>query len=313
MALEPAGEADRSRNPPLQHEPADPGSPVFAALGSAECERCVPDAPRAAPSRRLPGALLLALKRGLAAARRAPAEALAAAGIGAAALALALLAGDGDAVFPRLGSDAPLLSQSSVSADAEALPASMDPEALAEAALAGRLVEDPDFARRPPKDDQATIGPADVLPPPLEAPAGQGEPGEGSDPLAVLSAASPPPADPALRVLERLRAQQSPSPPAAPLPAPTVPGSAPAAVDHGVAIQLVAVGRREQAERAWARLRRENLDLLGRLRPIIVEPERRAGALFRLRAGPVASLEDGRALCAALSGRGVDCIVVQGG
>ena len=84
-------------------------------------------------------------------------------------------------------------------------------------------------------------------------------------------------------------------------------------MDRGLAIQLVAVSRREQAERAWDRLLRENLDLLGRLQPIIVEPEPRAGALFRLRAGPVASLEDGRALCAALSGRGVDCIVVRGG
>jgi len=84
-------------------------------------------------------------------------------------------------------------------------------------------------------------------------------------------------------------------------------------MDRGLAIQLVAVSRREQAERAWDRLLRENLDLLGRLQPIIVEPEPRAGALFRLRAGPVASLEDGRALCAALSGRGVDCIVVRSG
>jgi cell division septation protein DedD len=189
----------------------------------------------------------------------------------------------------------------------------MDPEALAEAALAGRLVEDPAFDRRSPSDEQATKGPAGVLPPPLEAPAGLGQAGEEGDPLAVLSAASPPPADPALRVLERLRAQQSPSPTAAPSPAAAVPGSAAAGLRHGIAIQLVAVGRREQAERAWDRLRHENPDLLGRLQPIIAEPEHRASALFRLRAGPVASLEDGRALCAALSGRGVDCIVVRGG
>lgn len=292
------------------------------AVGLADGGTGVLDAPDAAPRRRLHGALLLGLKRGLAAARVAPAEVLAAVGIGAAALVMALLAGDGEAEFPRPGPNAPLPSQSPASADAEASPAAMDPEALAEAALAGRLVEDPDFDRTPPRDEQATIGPTDLLPPPLEAPAGKGqdgrpakagEAGKGSDPLAVLSAASPPPADPALRILERLRAQQSPSPPAAPSPAPTVPGSAAAAVDHGVAIQLVAVGRREQAERAWDWLRRENPDLLGRLQPIIAEPEQRGGALFRLRAGPVASLEDGRALCAALSGRGVDCIVVRGG
>jgi hypothetical protein len=253
----------------------------------------------------------LGLQRVVGAVRRASAEALAAAGIAAAALVLALLAGDGGADFSRPALDPAPASQAPVSPGGDAAQAAMDPEALARAALAGRLVEDPAFDREPPRDQQAPPPPAVLSPPPVDPAADPDEATAQRDPLAVLSAASPPPADPALRVLERLRAQQSPAAGAPSSPNP--PGSAAAALRPRFAIQLVAVGRRDQAERAWDRLRDENLDLLGRLQPIIAQPEQGAGALFRLRAGPLASVEDARALCAALSGRGVDCIVVQGG
>jgi cell division septation protein DedD len=230
-------------------------------------------------------------------------EALAAAGIGMAALVLALLAADGEAGSSKrvFGPAPPTLAPGSPGGDASN--AAVDPEALARAALAGRLVEDPVFDRDPLRDQQATRAGAESAPAPLEpaAPRAGGE----EDPLAVLSAASPPPADPALRVLERLRAQKS--------PAPGAPGPGAAALRPGFAVQLLAVGRRDQAERAWDRLRSGNPDLLGRLQPIIARPEQRPGALFRLRAGPLASVEDARALCAALSSRGVDCLVVQGG
>lgn len=134
------------------------------------------------------------------------------------------------------------------------------------------------------------------------------------DAVAVLSAASPPPpADPVLRILERLRNDRSPpSHQAAPPRAEREAGAAAATAGPRFAIQLVAVARREQAEQAWTRLRRENPDLLGRLRPIIAEPEPTPAGLFRLRAGPVASAEEGRSLCSSLARRGVDCIVVQG-
>jgi cell division septation protein DedD len=255
----------------------------------------------------------LGLQRVVGAIRRASAEALAAAGIVAAALVLALLAGDGGADFSRPAFDAAPPSPAPVSPGGDAAQAATDPEALARAALAGRLVEDPVFDREPPRDQQAPPPPAVLSPPPVDPAADRGEAKAEGDPLAVLSAASPPPADPALRVLERLRAQQSPAAAAAAPSSPSPPGSAAAALRPRFAIQLVAVGRRDQAERAWDRLRDENPDLLGRLQPIIAQPEQGSGALFRLRAGPLASVEDARTLCAALSGRGVDCIVVQGG
>ena len=116
--------------------------------------------------------------------------------------------------------------------------------------------------------------------------------------VAVLSAAVPRPADPALRVLEQQRAGQ---------------GSPATRTEPDLAVQLVAVARREQAVEAWTRLQRGNADLLGRLQPIIVEPERRVSTLYRLRAGPVASPREAQALCASPVRRRVDCIVVQAG
>jgi hypothetical protein len=324
MAFEPAGEADRGRDA-SQHQRPDweasgfgPVSPAAGEAGALDPARTGADGAQAAPGARLREPVLLGLKRIAGAARRAPVEALAAAGIGAAALVLALLAADGEAESSKRAFDPALPVVSTVSPSVDASNAAMDPEALARAALAGRLVEDPAFDREPPQDQQATSPPVE-LSPPLEPAAEPGEAGWEGDPLAVLSAASPPPADPALRVLERLRAQRSPaaaapsSPSLSPLPSPSEPGSAATGLRHGFAVQLLAVGRKDQAERAWDRLRDENPDLLGRLQPMIARPEPRPNALFRLRAGPVASVEDARALCAALSGRGVDCIVVQGG
>lgn len=314
MAFEPAGESDRSRDPP-QHQRPDPSASEFGPAGSAGGEAGAPNPARlswqAASGTGPYQTVRLGLQRIVGAVRRASAEALAAAGIATAALVLALLAGDGGADFSRPAFDAAPPSPAPVSPGGDAAQAAMDPEALARAALAGRLVEDPAFDREPPRDQQAPPPPAVLSPPPVEPAADRDEATAEGDPLAVLSAASPPPADPALRVLERLRAQQSPA--AAAPSSPNPPGSAAVALRPRFAIQLVAVGRRDQAERAWDRLRDENSDLLGRLQPIIAQPEQEPGALFRLRAGPLASVEDARALCAALSGRGVDCIVVQGG
>jgi cell division septation protein DedD len=239
-------------------------------------------------------------------------EALAAAAIGVAALVLALFAAGGEAGSAKGVFDPALPTLAPGSPGGDASNAATDPEALARAALAGRFVEDPVFDRERPRNQPATRLPAEPPPPPVGPSAEARAGGQEADPLAVLSAASPPHADPALRVLERLRAQHVPAAAASSPPAPRALGPAEAALQPGFAIQLLAVGRRDQAERAWERLRSDNPDLLGRLQPTIAQPEQRVGSLFRLRAGPLASAEHGRALCAALSGRGVDCIVVHG-
>ena len=80
----------------------------------------------------------------------------------------------------------------------------------------------------------------------------------------------------------------------------------------GVEVQLIAVGRRDQAVAAWSGLVRANDDLLGALVPAIVGGEGR-GSLFRLRAGPFELPEQARSLCASLKQRNVDCVVVQQG
>lgn len=77
-----------------------------------------------------------------------------------------------------------------------------------------------------------------------------------------------------------------------------------------VEVQLIAVGRRDQALSAWNALVRDNGDLLGALEPAIAGGEQR-GSLFRLRTGPFASTEQARSLCTSLKQRKVDCVVVH--
>jgi cell division septation protein DedD len=158
--------------------------------------------------------------------------------------------------------------------------------ALATAALAERLVEDPAF------EDAPAAGR------PLEKEPGSDAAGDGEDAVAVLSAASPPPADPALRLHERQRNRAGERP-------------AEAQAQPAYTVQLLAVSRREQATQAWSRLYRDHPDLLGRLQPIIVEPEQRVTSLFRLRAGPMASASEAQSVCASLARRGIECIVVH--
>lgn len=325
MAPEPAhkGDPPRQRTPDQEPDrgpssPAGGGQPAGDEASAADPPRIEANGagaephPSPKPSSRLEGALL--------AIRRAPAEALAAAGIGALTLLLAVLAGDGGAEFPGPAFEAELLSQPPVAQGAE-LPDAAPEDSLGQGrfsseALARRLVEGPVLDPEPLRDEPAAVVVAEPAPLPLDAAAGEAEEQAGGDrdPVAVLSAAEPRPADPVLRILERMRRGQ-PEPPSAapPLRAPAGPASMAAAAPQRFSVQLVAVSRREQAERAWDRLRRENPDLLGRLQPLIAEPEPRGGALFRLRAGPLASAEEGRGLCASLASRGVECMVVDGG
>ncbi|MGZ9033648.1 MAG: SPOR domain-containing protein [Rhodospirillales bacterium] len=259
------------------------------------------------------------LSHAAARARRIHPGAAAAGVIGAAALVLALLAGDGDTEFPGPSFEAGLLSQTPPSPAAEPSEAAMAPAARTPDALAERLVEDPVFDPQP-RLDESTIA-RDAEPSLVPDPgAGGGEGGPAPDAIAVLAAASPQPADPALRVLESLRnrpppgfGDDEPASPAAADDGDAAAGEGNVATGPGFTVQLVAMARREQALTAWDRLHRDNANLLGRLQPIIVEPERRVSTLYRLRAGPLASAREAMTLCASLARRGVDCIVVEPG
>ena len=95
-------------------------------------------------------------------------------------------------------------------------------------------------------------------------------------------------------------------PPAATQPAPS--GSS------AFLVQLAAVSTAEQAQAAWSRLRGNNGDLLAGLSPSYARTDLGAkGVVYRLRAGPVQGETRARALCAQLSGRNVDCMVVRAG
>lgn len=257
------------------------------------------------------------IERCLRAAKTLRADVAAAAGIGVLALALAI-AGNGHErdvpgpAFERaLLSHVPASSAAAGEAEAPALDGS-----LPDAVLAGRLVEDPVFERLPARrghppagdgssaratdDEQPSMarsarGEAVLAVPPL-TPGRQVENGP-ADVMAptrtasILAAANPVPA----RRAGPSRPQAHDGPPVA----------------DGIAVQLVAVARREQASDAWSRLRSENVDLLADLQPQIIDPGLEGTALYRLRAGPFISLGRAQELCAVLSVRKVDCIVVR--
>jgi hypothetical protein len=77
-------------------------------------------------------------------------------------------------------------------------------------------------------------------------------------------------------------------------------------------VQLVAVRAREQAWKMWESLLGKHQDVLGDLEPDISSRRtRNRRQVYRLRAGPIDSRSEARALCATLSKRKVDCLVVQ--
>ncbi len=79
----------------------------------------------------------------------------------------------------------------------------------------------------------------------------------------------------------------------------------------GFRIQLGAFTSAEQVPALWQGLRIEQTDILGNLRHRIQRVERDEGVFYVLQAGPVASFETAKALCAELTSRNIDCIVVN--
>ena len=77
-------------------------------------------------------------------------------------------------------------------------------------------------------------------------------------------------------------------------------------------VQLVALGARDEAWKMWERLLDKHQDLLGDLEPDISSRRtRKSNLVYRLRAGPIDSRSEASALCAVLSKRNVDCLVVR--
>lgn len=82
----------------------------------------------------------------------------------------------------------------------------------------------------------------------------------------------------------------------------------PAAASGAVALHLASYKQSANAERGWRQLSGANADLLGGTRPIVRQADVPGkGMFYRLYAGPIASMEDARALCRALKARNVYC------
>jgi hypothetical protein len=77
----------------------------------------------------------------------------------------------------------------------------------------------------------------------------------------------------------------------------------------GAEIQLGAYLSEADALRMWRVILERNGDLLGGREPVVAPLQGETRTLYRLRAGPFASIAEAREFCAALQARGEDCLV----
>jgi len=103
----------------------------------------------------------------------------------------------------------------------------------------------------------------------------------------------------------------NPAPPAQPAAPPAKPAQNTAAPD-GVKVQLASLRTPEAARDEWARLKRENADLLGKLNAVAVRADMGdRGIYYRIEAGPLASKAAADKLCGALRQRDLGCQLVR--
>ncbi len=146
-----------------------------------------------------------------------------------------------------------------------------------------------------PRVERLLPPPEEPVPPPVAPPAPVAKP-EPLTPVAKPEPAPPPPPEPSVAK--------------APPPAPPAPKPAPVAA--GYRVQLLAARSRDAAEGAWKRLRDSHRKLLGPLSPSVVKADLGGkGVFYRLRAGPLGSEAAARALCAQLTARKVNCLVIR--
>ena len=230
-------------------------------------------------------------------------QACVAAGIGVVALLLAITASDDVAEFPDAAWERGL--QSHHPARATEVGWVITDDTLPTAALAQTLVENPLFEPRGAAGSVTAAGRS-----------GAGDTNNDGlaeiDQVALLLAAM----QPAQQSTDAGEMSKS-----AAVLASAAPSPAPGRSDRGlgtqssaedITVQLVAAPSHEQAAAAWGRLLESNRDLLADLQPRIIDPSGASITLYRLRAGPIRSVSEAAALCAALGARGVECLVIHG-
>lgn len=179
-----------------------------------------------------------------------------------------------------------------------------------------RLLPEPEQPVTPPhpKPD-AGAAPAPVLAPQMVEPPVIG----GSSPEAPGSDGEASPAPPAPVISQKSPADKPAKVAALPkAPVPAAPPSAKpadknAAADRGrYQVQLFSGRSTDEVNGAWAKLKGRNADLLASLAPTVARAELGGrGTFYRLRAGPLADEAKARALCDALTGRNVSCIIIR--
>jgi hypothetical protein len=103
-------------------------------------------------------------------------------------------------------------------------------------------------------------------------------------------------------------------PPANPNPMPSKPAEAEPQPGKagGVRLQLGAVRSEEVAREEWARIKRSNPDLLGRLTAVAIRADLGdKGVYYRIQAGPVGDPATAERLCGELRQRHLPCIIVR--
>jgi outer membrane biosynthesis protein TonB len=148
------------------------------------------------------------------------------------------------------------------------------------------------------------VSPPELAPPPPTAsPAAQ--------PAAAVPAVPAPAAAPAKPTAKAATEAKPPAPPK-PAAAPTPKTAASTSGNGSVEVRLASVRTPESARDEWARLKRENADLLGNLRANAVPVDLgEKGLYYRIQAGPFADAAAAERLCAELKKRNHGCILAR--
>jgi hypothetical protein len=119
--------------------------------------------------------------------------------------------------------------------------------------------------------------------------------------------AAPPPVEPRPAVAPR--EVVTPRPAVAPHKA-AAPPAAPQQAGFGrIEVRLATVRTPDEARVEWARLKRDNADLLGRLHAFAVRSEQGDRGIYRIEAGPFADVAAAERLCSELRQRHRGCVV----
>ena len=83
-------------------------------------------------------------------------------------------------------------------------------------------------------------------------------------------------------------------------------------MSDGVRVQLGALRSEAAARHEWQRIRRKNLDLLGKLPVTTSRADLGArGVFYRIMAGPIADAAAAERLCGELKQRSVGCLIAR--